>query len=228
MAWLSLPAFGRRVRSHWRALLTCIVFVSIAVFLMLTRPDALPESEALDVPVATSDNAPLRAANEFEAILDPSIRSVALFEEAGRVIRHPRCMNCHPRTDRPTQTDAMRPHLPWVAAGQDGGGGPTLRCASCHNADNFEPSGVPGNPGWRLAPLNMGWQGLTLGEICRQIQDPERGGMARDELLHHMREDSLVGWAWHPGGGRTPAPGSQDAFGSLIEAWIATGALCPE
>jgi hypothetical protein len=39
--------------------------------------------------------------------------------------------------------------------------------------------------------------------------------------------DHLVGWAWHPGEGRRPAPGTQDVFGDLIGAWIATGAECP-
>ena len=46
-------------------------------------------------------------------------------------------------------------------------------------------------------------------------------------LLHHMAEDSLVGWAWSPGAGRTPAPGAQADFGGLLHAWADTGAHCP-
>ena len=42
-----------------------------------------------------------------------------------------------------------------------------------------------------------------------------------------MAEDELVGWGWAPGAGRTPAPGTQDTFGQLIEAWIESGAVCP-
>jgi hypothetical protein len=57
--------------------------------------------------------------------------------------------------------------------------------------------------------------------------DPRRSHMTRAELLHHMAEDELVGWAWHPGGNRAPAPGSQSEFGTLIKAWLETGAECP-
>ncbi|MCA1416774.1 Isoquinoline 1-oxidoreductase subunit, partial [Bradyrhizobium sp. NBAIM20] len=105
---------------------------------------------------------------------------------------------------------------------------PTLRCSTCHQAENFEASGVPGNPKWRLAPIEMAWQGQTLGNICRQLLDPARSHMTREELLHHMAQDELVGWAWHPGADRKPAPGTQETFGSLIKAWLDTGAACPE
>jgi hypothetical protein len=44
-------------------------------------------------------------------------------------------------------------------------------------------------------------------------------------LIHHVSEDSLVGWAWSPGAGRTPAPGTQAQFGELMKAWATTGAL---
>jgi hypothetical protein len=46
-------------------------------------------------------------------------------------------------------------------------------------------------------------------------------------LLRHMAEDSLVGWAWMPGGKRTPAPGTQAEFGATMRAWAETGAVCP-
>jgi hypothetical protein len=42
-----------------------------------------------------------------------------------------------------------------------------------------------------------------------------------------MAEDSLVGWGWHPGAGRAPAPGTQAEFGALIKAWADSGAACP-
>jgi hypothetical protein len=74
----------------------------------------------------------------------------------------------------------------------------------------------------------MAWVGKSLGEICEQIKDPKRnGGKTMDELIHHMAEDSLVGWGWHPGAGRIPAPGTQAEFGALIKAWVDTGAACP-
>jgi hypothetical protein len=34
------------------------------------------------------------------------------------------------------------------------------------------------------------------------------GGRDMAALVQHMAEDALVGWAWAPGAGRTPAPGS--------------------
>ena len=46
-------------------------------------------------------------------------------------------------------------------------------------------------------------------------------------LVHHVAEDSLVGWGWNPGGNRKPAPGTQAEFGALIKAWADTGAACP-
>ena len=89
-------------------------------------------------------------------------------------------------------------------------------------------SGVPGHPKWHLAPASMAWAGKSLGEICRQIKDPARnGGLDMPALLKHMAEDTLVGWAWAPGGKRTPAPGTQAAFGATMRAWAETGAVCP-
>jgi hypothetical protein len=79
-----------------------------------------------------------------------------------------------------------------------------------------------------LAPIEMAWQGKTLGSICEQIKDPERnGGKTLEDLVHHMAEDSLVGWGWNSGAGREPAPGTQKSFGALVEAWVASGAACP-
>jgi hypothetical protein len=75
----------------------------------------------------------------------------------------------------------------------------------------------------------MAWQGKSLREICLQVQDPERNGRrSLSNLQQHLATDPLVGWAWHPGEGRAPAPGTQAQFGALIKAWIATGARCPQ
>lgn len=206
------------------ALLVASVILAAAIVL---RPRSLPQAQPTPFAEASPTPRHLRTVASFATIADPHIRSVALFQEAGRVIRHPRCMNCHPRTDRPTQTEAMRPHMPAVARGPDGRGDRLLRCATCHNDANLDASNVPGNPKWRLAPIEQAWQGKSLGEICRQMLDPARSHMNRAELLRHMTQDALVGWAWHPGGDRTPAPGSQAAFGALIAAWLDTGAQCP-
>lgn len=181
---------------------------------------------------STPDKAPAPAAlkplSAFASIKDRKARSLALFAEVGKVIQSPRCLNCHPAGDRPTQTDAMRPHMPWVVRADTGMGAPGLRCQTCHHEKNYDVAGVPGNPKWMLAPAEMAWQGKTLGQICEQIKDPNRnGGKDMAALIHHMAEDELVGWGWNPGGKRTPAPGTQKQFGELFEAWAKSGASCP-
>ena len=50
---------------------------------------------------------------------------------------------------------------------------------------------------------------------------------ARGSLVEHIGDDHLVGWAWAPGFGRQPAPGTQKQAGALVEAWVKTGAACP-
>jgi hypothetical protein len=181
-----------------------------------------------------NQRAELTPSMAFATISDERARSVALFSEAGKVIQSPRCMNCHPVERRPTQGDDRHAHAPLMQAGSDGKGVVALPCKSCHGPLNQAtlassiPS-VPGHPHWRLAPVSMAWQGKSLGEICVQIKDLKRNGsrsLAR--LQRHLATDDLVGWAWRPGDGRNPAPGTQSEFGGLISAWIATGAYCPE
>jgi hypothetical protein len=180
------------------------------------------ETEATE-PLATE----LKPVVGFGIIADQPMRSIALFSEAGKVFQHPRCLNCHPATDRPTQTDRMRPHQPDVVRGPDGHGTSGMLCAVCHHAENF--GHVPGHPDWHLAPAAMAWQDRSLAQVCTQIKDPSRnGGRDLAALIDHVSEDSLVGWAWAPGLGRTPAPGSQAQFGALMKAWVATGAFCPQ
>jgi hypothetical protein len=187
------------------------------------RVDGEPSATRATRPLATE----LQPVSTFH-IADRRARSIALFREAGKVLQHPRCMNCHPQTERPTQTDRMRPHQPLVVRGVDGHGAAGMPCTACHHAGNFDPGRVPGHPDWRLAPATMAWQGRSLAQICSQIKDRARNG-GRDlvALIHHVSEDSLVGWAWAPGAGRTPAPGTQAQFGELMKAWAATGAFCP-
>ncbi|HWU12675.1 MAG TPA: Isoquinoline 1-oxidoreductase subunit [Caulobacter sp.] len=186
-----------------------------------------------DVP-ATAPTETLKSAADFASIKDPATRSVALFTEAGKVIESPRCMNCHPVQRAPTQGDDRHPHNPPMVAGQSGHGPVGLPCGACHGPANVQTWGqdiksIPGDPKWALAPAEMAWQGKSLGAICAQIKDPARnGGRSLAELHHHMAEDHLVGWAWNPGDGRVPAPGTQARFGELVQAWIDTGAKCPK
>ena len=83
---------------------------------------------------------------------------------------------------------------------------------------------MPGHPEWHLAPREMAWEGKSLAEICAQIKDPVRnGGRKVEDLIHHIGTDTLVGWAWAPGFGRTSAPGTQKKAGALVEAWVKPG-----
>jgi len=176
----------------------------------------------------TAHAADLRSPDSFASIGDRTERSRALFQEAGKVIQHPRCTNCHPAGDRPTQGSDMHPHLPMVVRGTDDHGAVGMQCSTCHQAANYEASGVPGHPLWHVAPKSMAWQNRSLADICEQIKDTRRnGGKSLAAIHEHMARDSLVGWGWAPGGQREPAPGTQEQFGALIQAWIETGAACP-
>ena len=173
--------------------------------------------------------ATLASPESFAGISDTAARSAALFTEADKVLSSPRCVNCHPAGDRPLQGEAHRLHEPPVARGSDGFGTAAMRCSTCHQGANFDPAGVPGHPHWHLAPREMAWQDKTAREICAQIKDPARnGGRSLEEITTHIATDSLVGWAWAPGFGRTPAPGTQQELGALIRAWVQTGAVCPQ
>jgi hypothetical protein len=119
----------------------------------------------------------------------------------------------------------MHPHSPPVTRGADGGN----TCGGCHTLLTDENvQSIPGNDRWGLAPIEMAWQGKSMGEICRQIKDPQRNGGRNLELLYeHLAKDDLVAWGWNPGPGRDPVPGTQERLGELIRAWIDSGAACP-
>ncbi len=103
-----------------------------------------------------------------------------------------------------------------------------MECAGCHGLSNFDPARMPGGPNWQLAPSMAGFRGKSLAAICRQLSDPKtNGGKDLAALLDHMENDKLVIWAWQPGVGRQPAPGSHDLFLGLFRAWAAAGAHCP-
>jgi hypothetical protein len=171
----------------------------------------------------------LKAPSEFESISDKAARSRAMFGEIGKLLTHPRCMNCHPAGDQPLQGAEHRIHYPTA---RRTGFGDT--CAACHTGRNVTMhvpapfQSIPGHPRWALAPLSMAWEGKSLSDICRQIKDKDRNG-GRDLALlqEHIAKDDLVAWGWDPGLGREPAPGTQEAAGKLVQAWIDNGAECP-
>lgn len=150
-----------------------------------------------------------------------------LFGPIAEVLRHPRCMNCHTVTDFPRQGDERRRHAQLVMRGEDGHGAPTLPCAACHQDTNIDHAGVPGAPHWHLAPLSMGWEGLTDTQLCQTLIDRGRNGdRSIDSLLEHMRSDPLVLWGWNPGAGRTLPPLTHPQFMDALQAWRAAGAPC--
>ena len=169
----------------------------------------------------------MKAPSNFESIEGEEARSRAIFEEMGRALKHPRCVNCHPAGDRPLMGEESEPHQPLVERGKGGFGPPGMRCTTCHNNENYK--NVPGRPGWHMAPREMAWEGKSLAEICEQIKDPERnGGKSIDGIVEHIATDNLVAYGWEPPDQYEAVPGSQDLLGKLARAWADSGAHCPE
>jgi hypothetical protein len=197
---------------------------SVACLLLM---GALALFGASDAASQTSSDT-LAPPESFAGIADQQKRSAAIFTELGKVLTHPRCVNCHPVGNSPRQTDQRRLHQPPVQRGADGFGAEPTRCFVCHGPSNFEPAHMPGHPQWHLAPVEMAWEGKSISQICAQIKDPQRnGGRRPEDLIDHIGGDSLVGWGWAPGSGREPVPGTQKIAGALVEAWVQTGAACP-
>ena len=147
---------------------------------------------------AVSDSEPdkLAAPESFRDRAITAARSAALFTELGKVLTHPRCVNCHPAGDRPRQGEQGRLHQPPVVRGADGHGLAAMRCSICHQSANFDPARMPGHPEWHLAPREMAWEGKTLGEICAQIKDPgaQRQPLAgRPRRSHRRRHPGRLG-----------------------------------
>lgn len=173
----------------------------------------------------------LKTPAAFASITDDNERAAALFGEMAKVMLHPRCANCHPKSGGPTQGDDMHPHEPPVIRGA-GMGAPGMECTTCHGTENVEfasmTGSIPGASPWLLAPQSMGWAGATPAELCAQVKDENlNGGRTVEDLIEHNGGDHLVNWAWHPGEGRTPAPGDQKTLGDLTAAWVEAGAHCP-
>ena len=110
--------------------------------------------------------------------------------EMGKVIESPRCINCHPRSDRPLQGDDMHPHSPPVVRGPYNFGASGMECTTCHGRDNVPSpmaraaSRATANGASRRS--SMAWEGKSLGEICAQIKDPARNGhKTLEQLVEH-------------------------------------------
>jgi hypothetical protein len=174
----------------------------------------------------------LKSPDQFMSITNPAERSRAIFEEVGKVLTHPRCMNCHPAGDHPLQGNDQHDHMPPVWRAETGH--LEVACSGCHSGKNMtlldaaSYRSIPGHPRWGFAPLAMAWQYKSLREICVQLKDVQlNGGRDLAALQEHIAKDDLVAWGWNPGAGREPAPGNQEVAGLLVQAWIDSGAECP-
>jgi hypothetical protein len=163
---------------------------------------------------------------------------LAAWEQVYAVLTHPRCINCHTATNYPQQGDDRHRHVANVVRGPRDSGVPGLNCASCHQHANADSTGVPGAPGWHLAPLSMKWQDaedrpLSSAAVCRDVTDRARNGnLSARGLLKHHEEAELVLWAWSPGRRpdgteRTRPPLSHADFVAATRRWVEAGTPCP-
>ena len=206
--------------------------VSVASFVMaLVVGTAFARSTSTDD--TTQSDATTDTATETTAPAAPSPEGLMAWEGIYKVFNHPRCANCHTPDEHPRWSGPhygeTRIHGMNVKRGEGGSGVPGLSCTTCHGAENSAKlHGPPGDEVWHLAPVEMVWWKKSSAEICEQIKDPEsNGGRTLEEVAVHVRDDGLVAWAWDPGPGREPAPGSAQETYDLLVKWTGEGAPCP-
>ncbi len=207
-----------------------LLFASIALSGCSGRNTAPPVATAPTSPVVVDPpGGRLRPVSEFASIADPSTRSKALFLEVSRVLTHARCVNCHPPDDSPRQGDGGAFHDPPVIRGANDRGVVGMQCFGCHQDRNAELARIPGAPDWHLAPLSMAWLGKSPAEICAQISAAAtNGGKTLAQVHEHLAHDKLVAWGFAPGADRRPPPGAPADVAALFDAWMKTGAVCPD
>jgi len=211
-----------RTATKWQTVMILIVFLVASAFGM----KALNTPNETDTPIIQENNS-------------EKDKSLKLFKEVTNVLRHPRCINCHPSGNHPLQGEGENTHRHYfnVQRGEDDRGAIGMRCISCHQSSNNSVTGVPGAPEpddpmksrWHLAPLSIGWVGLNDAELgARLLDKKQNGNMTPDDLVKHMEDDPLVLWGWDPGGNREPIPISHEEFVKTLKEWVATGAHVPE
>jgi len=165
--------------------------------------------------------------------------ALSAWEKVYSVLISPRCINCHTATNYPQQGDDRHRHFANVVRGPAGIGVAALNCESCHQESNADSTGVPGGPGWHLAPLSMQWQDLndrplSSAAVCRAVTDRSKNeNMDGAELLKHHEKAELVLWAWNPGRRpdgtlRTTPSLSHQEFVAATRTWIEAGTPCPK
>jgi len=188
--------------------------------------------------IALSTIVALKIGEKKASASNPKIADgLAAWEQVYSVLTSPRCINCHTATNYPQQGDDRHRHFANVIRGPAGKGVPGLNCASCHQSENADSTGVPGGHNWHLAPLSMRWQDLndqplSSAAVCRAVVDRSRNnGLDGPGLLKHHEEEPLVLWAWNPGRRpdgtmRTLPPITHAEFVAATRAWVDAGTPC--
>ena len=162
---------------------------------------------------------------------------LAAWEQMYSVLTHPRCINCHTATDHPDQGNDRHRHVFNIVRGPANQGVPGLTCAACHQRSNAS-TGVPGAPGWQLAPLSMRWQDadgriLSSAQLCKSVTKRSTNGhLDGAALLEHHSKAPLVLWAFTPGNlpygnAFTVPPLTHEAFVKATRTWVDAGTPCP-
>lgn len=183
--------------------------------------------------LAEGDKPP--AEPSVQPVADPTPEQIEAsrnaFATVAKVLMHPRCSNCHPTDNVPTQTMKQRPHKMNISRLSVESGMP---CRTCHQEQNSEavgvPGGPPGAPHWGLPPKEFPapFQGHNDNSLCEQLKDPKQNGnRTLSAIHHHLIHDPLVLWAWNPGGQREKPPVAHKELVAASEVWVLGGGACP-
>jgi mono/diheme cytochrome c family protein len=159
-----------------------------------------------------------------------SMESVKAFMDVYKVLKSPRCMNCHPAGDIPLQGDDSHLHQMSPKRGVDGKGLYAMKCANCHQPTNTPGLNTPpGNPNWHLPPsdMKMVFEGRTARQLALQIMDTKQNGHKNKQQLLEHANDGLVKAGWNMGEGRKQPPMSYKAFVTAWNTWINKGGYAP-
>ena len=198
-----LPCEGSGVMTH-------------AAHCALRLPARLRRAAVHAVAASRSSQPRLRRSRDIAAGL--GFNNIADTRRAlGRAVRggrqgaqHPRCVNCHPAATGRCRPTRMRPHQPLVVRGADGHGAPALHARPVTTAPISIRRACPAirNGIWRRSR----WRGRASRSARSASRSRTRRAMAArtsPPLSSISADDTLVGWGWNPGAGRTPAPGTQ-------------------